>query len=252
MTNTRFLNLVLLFLTVVFSLPPDQAFAEEEINDPLEGFNRGIFWFNDRLDRYLIEPVARAYDYVVPNPVQDGIGNFFSNLGYPSYLLSDLVQLKFGQALDHTGRFLVNTTFGVGGFIDVAEGMGLPEHDEDFGIALAYNGVPAGPYLVLPLLGPSNLRDGVGRAVDSFIHPVYWIAKGTAGSDDATSITLGFRAVEVTDTRAGLTEAIKAAKESSLDYYLFVQSAYYQYREAKLYDGELPPESEETDPDLSQ
>lgn len=143
----------------------------EEPYDPLEDFNRAIFSFNDTLDVHLLEPVARAYRDYTPDPMRTGIGNFFLNLRYPSYLVSDVVQGKFDQVLEHTGRFLINSTVGVVGLIDVAKDWGLPDHDEDFGIALAYHGVPSGPYLVIPVVGPSSVRDGVGRVVDAFLDP---------------------------------------------------------------------------------
>ncbi len=116
----------------------------------------------------------------MPEFVNDGITNFYENVSYPKFLVSDLIQFKFSQALHHTGRFLVNTTLGLGGLFDVAGEMGLEEHQEDFGTALAHHGVGPGAYLVIPFLGPSNLRDGFGKLVDSFLDPVSWIAFGTA------------------------------------------------------------------------
>lgn len=215
----------------------DAVEVDQEIWDPLEGWNRGVFAVNDTLDVYLLEPIARGYDYVVPEVVQTGIGNFFENLGYPSYLVSDVVQLKFGQAAHHTGRFLVNTTAGLLGFIDVAKDLGLEAHKEDFGIALAYHGVPAGPYIVLPLFGPSNLRDGIGRLVDLFLDPVFYLAYTDVDDTTVTAITFGLAGVRIVDQRAGLLEAVESGKESSLDYYTFVQSSYYQYRRGVLNDG---------------
>ncbi len=210
--------------------------AQEEVSDPLEGMNRGIFWLNDKLDRYVLEPVADGYDYVTPNFVQDGISNFFSNLRYPSLLLSDLIQLKFDQVATHTGRFVLNSTVGLGGLIDVASEVGLEEHDEDFGTALGHYGVPAGPYLVLPILGPSNFRDGFGRLVDNLLDPLAWIAFSTASDSDAEWITFGAASLKVINTRAELDEAIEAARDASVDYYLFTQSAYYQYRDSVIHD----------------
>ncbi len=223
---------------------------DREIDDSLEGFNRAMFWFNDTLDVYVLEPVARGYNDVMPDSAQKGVGNFFDNLLYPRYLVSDLVQLKFGQAADHTGRFLLNTTVGVAGLIDVAEDFGLPRHNEDFGTALAYHGVPAGPYLVLPFWGPSNVRDAVGRGVDFFLNPFYWFnTQSQASYATRDAITISATALDTVDTRAGMLEAIEAAKESAVDYYLFVQSAYYQHRRGVIFDG-TPPEDDifEDDP----
>ena len=216
----------------------------EEIWDPLEPMNRGIFWFNDKMDIYIMEPVAKGYDYVVPDPVKTGVGNFFSNLRYPIHLVSDVLQLKFTQAAEHTGRFLINSTVGLGGLFDVAKTVGLEEHDEDLGITFAYYGIPAGPYLVLPFLGPSNLRDGIGRIGNGFLDPAFYIDYTNASTSTKWAITLGTKSLDFIDTRAKLLEAIKAAKESSTDYYLFLQGAYYQYRRGVLYDGNPPDEDE--------
>ncbi|MCB0333581.1 MAG: VacJ family lipoprotein [Bdellovibrionales bacterium] len=229
-------SLLLVLVCSLIFVVSSVAAEEEEVSDPLEGINRGIFWFNDKFDRYLLEPVADGYDYITPNFVQDGISNFFSNLRYPSLLLSDLIQLKFDQVATHTGRFLLNSTVGLGGLIDVASDVGLEDHDEDFGTALGYHGVPSGPYLVLPILGPSNVRDGLGRLVDNLIDPLAWVAFSTASNEDAEYITLGATSLKVVNTRAKLDEAIEAARDASVDYYLFTQSAYYQYRDALIHD----------------
>lgn len=231
-------------LIIFFLIFASSSVKAQDISDPLEGFNRGIFWFNDKLDVYVMEPVARGYDYITPQPVQKGIGNFFENLRYPKYLVSDLVQFKFAQAAEHTGRFIVNSTIGLVGLVDVAKQIGLEQHEEDFGLALAYYGVPPGPYLVLPLLGPSNVRDGIGRVVDSFLDPIGWVSYTSLDSDSKLAIILGTKSLDFIDQRAGLIEAIETAKESSVDYYLFLQGAYYQHRRGVLYDGN-PPEEEE-------
>jgi phospholipid-binding lipoprotein MlaA len=209
----------------------------EEPYDPLEDFNRAIFSFNDTLDVHVLEPVARAYRDYTPDPMRTGIGNFFLNLRYPSYLVSDVVQGKFDQVLEHTGRFLINSTVGVVGLIDVAKDWGLPDHDEDFGIALAYHGVPSGPYLVIPVVGPSSVRDGVGRVVDAFLDPIGWVGYSGISSSAKVAIAAGSLGVRTIHTRSGLLQAVESAKESSVDYYLFVQGAYYQYRHGVLTDG---------------
>ena len=228
----------------------EQSLAEDDeaISDPFESWNRGVYWFNDRLDRYLLEPVADGYDAVVPDPVQTGVVNVFENLSYPRYLVSDLVQLKFEQAAEHTGRFLINSTIGLGGLIDVAKHLGLEKHTEDFGTALGHHGVPPGPYLMLPILGPSNFRDGFGRIVDSFLDPVTWVAASTADGDDAVAITLGVKALDVIQTRADIDEALEASKEAALDHYLFLQSAYYQRRRALIEDKQISSEDAASNP----
>lgn len=234
--NSKLRAAALLVLLAFFAPLSIQA-QEEEIWDPIEPVNRGIFSFNDTADIYVLEPVAKGYEKVLPQPIRKGVSNFFENIGYPSYLVSDLVQFKFGQALHHTGRFVVNTTVGVLGFIDVAKHFGLESHKEDFGVALAYHGIPAGPYLVIPIVGPSNVRDAVGRVVDAFLDPLNMINYTNAATDTKLAVTWGGKAVQVVDARASLLDAVEASKAASLDYYLFLQSSYYQYREGLLNDS---------------
>lgn len=224
-------------MAVSLAEAPAGTALEDEINDPFEGFNRKIFWFNDKADRYVLEPVAKGYEWLLPEFMRDGVRNFFSNLGTPVYLVSDVVQFKFSQAADHSGRFLVNSTIGLVGLMDVAKHMGLEHHDEDFGTALAYRDVPAGPYLVLPFLGPSNLRDGAGRIVDSFLNPLDYSFVTQAEGRDQWAVIAGSRALDLIDQRARMIEAINAARESSVDEYLFIQGAYYQYRKGLVNDG---------------
>ena len=217
------------------------SYADYEINDPYESWNRNIFAFNDYLDRNLFEPVARGYDFILPDVVQARVGNFFENLNYPRYLLSDIVSLEFDQALEHSVRFLINSTVGLAGLFDVAEGVGLPEHREDFSLALAKHGVPNGSYLVIPILGPSTTRDFFGDLVDRAVHPFsimnYYTDIESSITDRVTYIGTS---LEFVDKRAQLLDAIEAAKDASLDYYLFTQSAYYQQRRGVLYDGQPP------------
>ena len=237
----------LALLLAVAAPSHDVAAQDFEVSDPWENVNRGIFSFNDSVDTHVLEPVAQAYQDNVSDTIQDGIGNFFLNLRYPVYLVSDLVQFKFSQALDHTGRFLLNTTVGLLGIIDVAKEVGLPDHEEDFGLALAYHGVPPGPYIMLPILGPSNVRDAFGRLVDTFLDP-FALASYTGNSVEVP-VVIGAKVVQAVDTRADLLDAIKTAKESSVDYYLFVQGAYYQHRRGLLYDGDPPGQSGLSDDD---
>ena len=222
----------------------------EDVYDPIEPVNRGIFWFNNKFDYYLLEPVSRGYNYVTPDVVQQGVGNFFTNLKYPVYLFSDLLQGKFSTALTHTGRFLVNSTVGLAGTVDVAKHMGMENQEEDFGQALGYYGVPPGPYIVLPIFGPSNLRDVFGLAVDSLLDPIYWVGPATnMNSNDALALSFGTKSLYAVDKRAGLAEAIDAAKEASVDYYYFMQGAYTQYRRGQIYDGNPPVEPGSEDED---
>ncbi|MDC0358726.1 VacJ family lipoprotein [Oligoflexia bacterium] len=253
MSNTTYnISKLWLFMALAVLLHvPLYSVRAEEAWDPIEPVNRGIFWFNDKADVYVIEPVARGYDFIIPDVVQDGIGNVFANLSYPSQFLSDVLQLKFDQMLSHTGRFLINSTVGLAGFFDVAQHVGLEEHKEDFASALAYHGIPAGPYIVLPFIGPSNVRDGIGLLVDAFLDPAYWIAYGTASDKDAFLISSGVTVTKFIDTRVGLFEAIETAKEASLDYYLFIQSAYYQHRTGLVNDG-VAVEGDEFDDEFDE
>jgi len=234
----RLATRVWISLTIVAAVGVAPVRADvEEVYDPIEPVNRGIFWFNDQVDIYVLEPIARGYKDYVPEFMRTAVGNFFLNLRYPSYLVSDLVQGKFSQASDHTARFVINSTVGIAGLIDFAKDAGLPDHEEDFGIALAYRGVPAGPYLVLPFLGPSNVRDGVGRIVDLFLDPLYWVTYSNLSAGTKLAISASATGLKVIHTRAGLLQAVEAAKEGSIDYYLFVQGAYYQHRYGLLTDG---------------
>jgi phospholipid-binding lipoprotein MlaA len=212
---------------------------EDHIWDPAETLNRGIFEFNDTLDRNVLEPVARGYDWAIPEFVQQRIRNVFDTLAYPKYVVNDLIQLKFVQAAEHTGRVFLNLTAGVAGLFDVATEVGLPRHVEDFGTSLGYHGVPAGPYLMLPFLGPSTVRDLVGRVVDGFLDPLNLIFYTDIFSDDeSTIISFAGQGLWILQTRADLVEAIETGRKSSIDYYLFAQAAYYQYRLGLVYEGQ--------------
>ena len=200
--------------------------AAEE--DPWEGFNRVVFRVNDTVDTYALKPVAKGYDKVTPQVLQDGIGNVFSNLGDVVVLGNDLLQGKIHDAGIDTSRILFNTTFGLLGFFDVATRMGLQKNDEDFGQTLGAWGLGSGPYVVLPLLGPSSVRDTVGRVPDSFLQPYPHI-------DHVPTRNLT-RAVSTVDTRASL---LSAERMITGDKYIFVRNAYLQNREFRTQDGEV-------------
>jgi len=238
-TISRTFVLLLLFATLT-----TPSYAQDiEVYDPIEPVNRGIFWFNDQVDVYFLEPVAKGYKYVTPKFFRTGVSNFFGNLRYPSLLVSDLVQLKFDQAATHTGRFLINSTLGLAGLFDVAEEFGLEKHEEDFGTALGYHGVAAGPYLVIPILGPSNVRDGIGRIVDLLLDPFFYLSYTDMETRTANSLTYGSYALRLINTRAEMIEGVESAKEGSVDYYLFIQGAYTQHRRNLIYDNN-PPRAE--------
>lgn len=204
--------------------------------DPLEPLNRGIYKFNDAVDRAVMKPVATGYKEALPQPVRTGVGNFFSNLDDVIVLLNDLLQFKLGQAASDFSRLVWNTSVGILGLIDVATPMDLPKHNEDFGQTLGYWGVGNGPYLVLPLLGPSNLRDSVGLVVDYKVDPVY---QQNDMADRNTAVVL--RAIHKRSVLLGAEEVVEQA---SLDPYTFVRDAYLERRRNLIYDGH-PPKSED-------
>jgi len=202
----------------------------DDMYDPIEPINRGIFWFNDKFDRYLLGPVAHGYMYVMPEFAREGVGNFFSNLEYPIHLVADLIELQFYQAMKDTGRFVVNSTVGLAGLVDVATPIGIEKNKNDIGIALGRHGVASGPYIVLPFIGSSNLRDAIGLGASAFVTPTAIMTYAGVDSETTFWVTVGTRALEIVDTRARLDDAVNTARESSIDYYLFMQSAYMQYR----------------------
>jgi phospholipid-binding lipoprotein MlaA len=204
--------------------------------DPIEGFNRGVYKVNDVLDRAAAKPVAKAYKAITPNFVRQGVSNFFDNLSYPTTLANDLLQLKLVDTLKDTGRLLVNTTIGIGGLFDVATKIGLPPNDEDFGQTLAKWGVPAGPFIYLPLFGPSSLRDAPSRVVDFFFSPLQYV-------DIDSGAEIGVRALDLVDTRTNLL-ALDGQLERVFDKYAFQRDAWVQNRQFAVFDGN-PPEPPE-------
>lgn len=228
------------------------AEVDQEIWDPLEPFNRGVFWFNDQVDTYLLEPVARAYDHVIPSPVQKSVTNFFDNLGFPGRFLSSLARLDISQAGDDTARFLINSTAGVGGLFDIATQLGVEENKRGFAVALASYDIPHGPYLVVPFFGPTTLRDGIGRGVDGVVHPFAILSYSDVRSGISDKVTWYGLGLDTVQTRSNMIEAIEAARESSLDFYLFVQSAYYQHRRGLLNPEEQKAAGKAKQSDLRQ
>ena len=206
-------------------------------DDPLEGMNRGIFWFNDQVDNYVLEPTARGWDKIAPDRLQKSLSNFFHNLGFPIVAVNGLLQGKFVQSASDVGRFAVNTTVGFLGFFDPASEWGLEQHNEDFGQTLGYWGVPPGPYLVLPFFGPSDPRDTVGLAADSFsivfasFIPFYY--------------TFGASGVDLVNHRALVLREVRQIKEASFDYYVAVRNAYTQRRAALVSDQKEKSEKEQ-------
>ena len=220
----------LCLLSACATLPPDQP------ADPLESVNRAMFSFNRTADRYVLKPVAKGYKAVVPNIAQRGVVNFFSNLGEPITIVNGLLQGKFVQAGSDTGRFLINSTAGFAGLMDVATGAGLEKHDEDFGQTLGYWGVGTGVYLMLPLLGPSNGRDVIGRGVDYFSAPLYYVQQNNGDEDE---VFYGLTALNLVKLRTQLLSADPLI-DGAIDPYIFVRTAYMQNRLNAVYDGAPP------------
>ena len=208
--------------------------ATQSNRDPLEGLNRGIYKFNDVVDKAAVKPVAGAYKAVLPVPIRSGVNNFFSNLGTVVTVINELLQFKFSKAMDDAGRFAINSTFGIAGLIDWASMDGMEKHDEDFGQTLGYWGVGDGPYLVLPLLGPSSVRDTAGLVMDSaFFDPVFYV-------DDVQARNL-LLLTKFIDKRAQYLPGSDLLDEAALDPYIFTRDAYFQRRHNNIQDGAFTP-----------
>lgn len=208
-------------------------FPADEPSDPLETVNRGIFKFNRGADRYLLRPVAKGYRAYVPDPIRQGVGNVLSNFFYPTVIVNDVLQGKFSQGGKDLGRFLINTTAGLVGIMDVATPLGLPHNNEDLGQTLGRWGAGEGMYLMLPLLGPSSGRDFFGRVGDAFTSPTGYV-EGREGI-----LLTGAGAV---DARARLLDADHLLDEQ-LDPYVFIRTTYLQRRQSLVYDGNPPIEA---------
>ncbi|MEO0574188.1 MAG: VacJ family lipoprotein [Pseudomonadota bacterium] len=200
--------------------------------DSWEGFNRGMFGFNNAADKVLVKPLAKGYKFITPDIVERGVTNVFSNLGYPVVIVNNLLQGKPVTALQDTGRFVLNSTIGVAGIFDIATPAGLPANNEDFGQTLAVWGVPSGPYVVLPFLGPSTLRDALSLPADQ--------ALDVRNHLDNTSIEDKLIVLQIISIRARLL-ALDEQINASNDPYVFIREAYLQNRNFVIYDG-APPE----------
>ena len=236
------LLLPLLIITGCATRPtdPDDLLIYQQNNDPIEPFNRTVFKFNDSADEYVLTPVIKGYRHIVPNPLREGIDNFFTNLKQPVYFVNAVLQADFSAAGSITGRFLVNSLLGFFGTVDAASSMNIPSIKRDFGQTLAVWGIKSsGPYLVLPLLGPSTLRDTVGMGVDAFADPVDW--------------ALYHRDPWIAWTRAGANgfisfdhahDLMDNMKKNSTDYYATMRSMYQQNRQEtiRILRGDPAPE----------
>ncbi|HEY9036201.1 MAG TPA: VacJ family lipoprotein [Pseudomonadales bacterium] len=200
--------------------------ADEKSIDPWEPMNRGIFRFNDTLDRYTLKPLAEGYRWITPDPVERGVNNVFRNLQEIRNLINQLLQGKPIEAASDTARFLVNSTVGIVGIFDVASHIGLERHEEDFGQTLAVWGVPQGPYLVLPFFGPSSPRGAVGFTMDVYVHPLNEV--------DDVRVRNSLTALDLASRRADL---LKVEDVIFGDRYIFIRDAYLQQRQALINDG---------------
>lgn len=205
--------------------------------DPLEPINRGIHQFNDGVDTAVLKPVAEAYRGVLPQFMRTGVSNFFSNINDVIVALNNLLQAKVLNAVSDVGRIVVNTTVGLLGVLDVATEFGLEKHNEDFGQTLGFWGIGDGPYLVLPILGPSNLRDTVGLIVDFKTDPITYVHR--------TRVRNVLWAARMINRRAELLDTSKILETAALDPYEFLRDAYLQRRRNLVYDGSPPPDKDE-------
>jgi phospholipid-binding lipoprotein MlaA len=203
--------------------------------DSWEGFNRGVYKFNDTIDRAALKPVAKGYRKITPHWMRVGIGNFLSNLEYPITVVNQFLQGKPKMGFRDAGRFLINTTLGVGGLMDPATSAGLEANDEDLGQTLAVWGVGSGPYLTLPFFGPSTLRDAPSRMFDFFFDPVTYVDVPWEG-------LWGKRVVNVVHSRSELLP-LDATLQRTFDPYAFIRDSWLQQREFAIFDGNPPPET---------
>lgn len=205
--------------------------------DPLEGYNRGMYQFNDAVDRAVVKPVAKGYKAVVPAPVDQGVTNFFNNLADVTSAANNLLQFKLSRFGSDVGRVAMNSTVGVLGVFDVASNMGLPSYKEDLGQTFGYWGDVDSPYLVLPLLGPSTLRDSIGTVGDAVTSPLVSVRKN--------QVYWGLLGLRVVDTRADVLAAGELLEGAAVDPYIFVRDAYLQQRRNRIFDGNPPPSDED-------
>ena len=205
----------------------------KETNDPLEPTNRAIYAFNNGLDTVILRPAARAYRFLIPAPVRGGVHNVLSNLGTPVQLGNDILEGKPRRAGDTTMRFLINTTAGVVGVFDVATGWGYPDHDSDFGMTMALWGLPEGPFLFLPVFGPSDPRDAVGLGVNAAMDPFTWVGHGTA----VRALDWSRFAMNGLDQRERHLDDVESIKNTALDPYATFRSLYRQHRRAQIEDA---------------
>jgi phospholipid-binding lipoprotein MlaA len=218
--------LMALLLTACASIPPGST---ADPRDPFERYNRAMFSFNKAVDDKVLKPVATGYTDVIPDLIRTAIGNFFGNIGDVWTAVNNYLQGKPREGTSDVARVVLNSTFGIVGLIDVATPAGLVQHEEDFGQTLGVWGVKSGPYLILPILGSSTVRDGLARPVDLYADPITQI--------DSAGVENSLRAMRLVDDRATLLYSTRMMEDAALDPYLFVRDAYLQRRESRVRDG---------------
>jgi phospholipid-binding lipoprotein MlaA len=211
---------------------PDALAEYHETNDPLEPTNRVFYAINNGLDTFILKPIAQAYRFAVPQPVRTGVHNVLANMGSAVTLGNDILQAKPRRAGDTVMRFFINSTFGVAGVFDVADRWGYPAHDADFGVTMALWGMPSGPFLFLPVLGPSSPRDATGFGVDLAMDPFTWVGKGTI----VTALKWSKTVISAVDARERVLDSLEEIKKTALDPYATFRSLYRQHRQSQISD----------------
>jgi phospholipid-binding lipoprotein MlaA len=244
MTLRKIFTTGCVLLSVACSTDPiKKETATQKNNDTFEDWNRSIHSFNEGLDAAILKPIAKGYMWVAPDLVEKGVTNFFNNINDIGVTVNDLLQFKMTQSGMDVSRFIVNTTAGGLGVVDVASMIDLPKHNEDFGQTLGFWGVPAGDFLMLPFVGPSSPREVAGMVGDALLNPFsYTFLFG--GGVAITAATSGTRALDITNTRANLMGSEKMVNEAASDKYSFIKNAYQQRREYLLHDGNVPAEDD--------
>lgn len=232
--NPALMPLTRLFLLLASLVLGGCASTHHNPKDPLEPFNRGVYQFNDAVDKAVIKPAAKGYNAVMPAPGKMMISNFFSNLNDITVAINDLLQFKVVNAISDGGRVVVNSTVGLLGLVDVASAVGLKKHNEDFGQTLGRWGFGSGPYLMIPLLGPSSVRDGVGLYADISADVLQRVKPVDARNQ--------LYATGLVSKRANLLDQEKVLDEAMIDRYSFIRDAYLQRRRSQVYDGDPPRE----------
>lgn len=233
--NNKIVKYCLLLITLLLSSGCTTLNGPANPDDPYESYNRSMFAFNENIDKYALKPMAEGYNFVMPNIASKGVSNFFNNIDDIVVFFNQLLQFKVRDAAATSARFVFNTTFGLLGLIDVAKDMDLPKANEDFGQTLAHWGLGSGPYIVLPFIGPSTIRDTAGLGVDwTYFDPVF---KRQTLNQSLVTLTIKY-----VDIRAGLLKASNILDDTVDDKYSYIRDAWLQRRQFLIYDGNPPEE----------